>query len=92
MSLFTLIPNIVGGFRDQFLNVLHTDSFGANSRSLGLSELHMEALKKKGEQEMATSEQELERIRDFFDQEIRGREASKVVEVYRLLLKDIPHS
>ena len=38
---------------------------------------------------MDLDQQEMESIREFFDEEIRGRDANTVVKVYRLLFQDI---
>lgn len=55
----------------------------------GLTEIQMERQKQKAKQDMDLSPKEMDCIRDFFDEEIRGRDAATVLEVYRMLLRDI---
>lgn len=71
-NMFAIIPEIVGGFANEHLNVDADEDFIYGSKSLGLSEINMEALKMFGGKNMGVSPEETETIKEYFDDEIRG--------------------
>ena len=44
-NLFSIIPEIIDGFKNEHLNIDTDEDFIYGSKSLGLSEINMEALK-----------------------------------------------
>jgi hypothetical protein len=67
---------IVDGFKKEYLNVIvnpEKSIFQMMSKSMALSEIYISDLQAKQEQEMDLKPEEMESIKDFFDEEIRGQ-------------------
>jgi hypothetical protein len=67
---------IVDGFKKEYLNVIvnpEKSIFQMMSKSMALSEIYINDLQAKQEQEMDLKPEEMESIKDFFDEEIRGQ-------------------
>ena len=76
LSLFSDILEIVDGFKKEYLNVIvnpEKSIFQMMSKSMALSEIYISDLQAKQEQEMDLKPEEMESIKDFFDEEIRGQ-------------------
>ena len=64
------------GFKKEYLNVIvnpEKSIFQMMSKSMALSEIYINDLQAKQEQEMDLKPEEMESIKDFFDEEIRGQ-------------------
>ncbi len=64
------------GFKKEYLNVIvnpEKSIFQMMSKSMALSEIYISDLQAKQEQEMDLKPEEMESIKDFFDEEIRGQ-------------------
>ena len=64
------------GFKKEYLNVIvnpEKSIFQMMSKSMALSEIYISDLQSKQEQEMDLKPEEMESIKDFFDEEIRGQ-------------------
>ena len=64
------------GFKKEYLNVIvnpEKSIFQMMSKSMALSEIYISDLQAKQEQEMVLKPEEMESIKDFFDEEIRGQ-------------------
>lgn len=99
-QMFKQIPEIADGFKREHLNVVidgeAPDRFeallaskGKDFDQRGLTEIQMSRYQKRAQQDMDLSPQEMESIREFFDEEIRGRDALAVVLTYKMLFRDI---
>ena len=63
---------MIDGFKNEYLNVDADEDFIYGSKSLGLSEINMEALKMYGGKNMGVTPEATETIKEYFDDEIRG--------------------
>lgn len=99
-QMFKQIPEVVDGFKQEHLNLCLPTTEGPETfegllakreadNQRGLTEIQMERQKQKAKKDMDLSPREMESIRDFFDEEIRGRDATTVLTVYKMLLRDI---
>ena len=84
---------MVDGFKDEVLNTKKQDEneeyFGMRKSIMGISEIQMMNIKTSAQQEFGLLPDEMELVREFFDEEIRGRDAQEVLKIYQILLKDI---
>ena len=94
--IFKLIPNIVDGFKREHLNIevdQDNDYYDISQSFFGkeraLTQIQMNNYKTKAQQDMGLRDDEMEYIREFFDEEIRGRDALTVLGIYKLLFRDI---
>ena len=87
MGLFTFVPDLVGGFKPKFLNINQKPALYGYANA-GLTEIQMEIQTEKASH-MGLTPDEMETVRAFFDEEIRGQDASQVLRVYQRLLSNI---
>lgn len=95
LSLFTLIPDLIDGFKAEHLNIDCQDDTKlefARMKSMALSEIQMENYKSAAERDLGLGSDEMENVREFFDEEIRGKDAEYVLRIYNMLLRDVLHS
>ena len=87
ISLFTIINELIGGFKDEYINIEQESLYG--SKLFGLSEIQIEKSNDDGQKIYGLSKDEVDIVREFFDQEIRGNDAMHVLKIYKMLIKGV---
>ena len=91
-SLFTLIVDLAKGFSSDYLNMQQREddvSLSMMAKSFALSEIQMKRTTAAAETEMGLMPDEMDNVQEFFDEEIRGRDAAHVLGIYQRLLSQI---
>ena len=89
----TIIPEIVQGFKHNFLNCekqLYSQEFGRSSRSLSI--IQHEKIKKTTSKKFNLGLTEIDNCNEFFEEEILGQSSEQVLRVYEKLLKNIKYT
>lgn len=65
ISLFTIINELIGGFKDEYINIEQESLYG--SKLFGLSEIQIEKSNDDGQKIYGLSKDEVDIVREFFD-------------------------